>query len=141
MPVFDTRIYHDDDHEYVDGDMWAYGFMQGINLCRSDWQPLFDDPDGLTALRPIYLLGDDDATEEEIALTDTPEQREALTIQIPASISWIYQFWIPYRHAMVERTLANVAQKGSNKVGRNDSCPCGSGKKFKKCCGAAAILH
>jgi len=23
-----------------------------------------------------------------------------------------------------------------NKVGRNDPCPCGSGKKFKKCCGA-----
>jgi hypothetical protein len=21
-----------------------------------------------------------------------------------------------------------------HKVGRNDSCPCGSGKKFKKCC-------
>lgn len=24
------------------------------------------------------------------------------------------------------------------KIGRNDPCPCGSGKKFKKCCGAAA---
>ena len=23
-------------------------------------------------------------------------------------------------------------------VGRNDPCPCGSGKKYKKCCGAAA---
>ncbi len=26
----------------------------------------------------------------------------------------------------------------SAKVGRNDPCPCGSGKKFKKCCGKAA---
>ncbi|MFN3282542.1 MAG: SEC-C metal-binding domain-containing protein [Tabrizicola sp.] len=25
------------------------------------------------------------------------------------------------------------------KVGRNDPCPCGSGKKFKKCCGAETI--
>lgn len=25
---------------------------------------------------------------------------------------------------------------GSKSVGRNDPCPCGSGKKFKKCCGA-----
>ena len=25
----------------------------------------------------------------------------------------------------------------SGKVGRNDPCPCGSGKKYKKCCGAA----
>ena len=24
------------------------------------------------------------------------------------------------------------------KVGRNDPCPCGSGKKFKKCCGSQA---
>jgi uncharacterized protein YchJ len=24
----------------------------------------------------------------------------------------------------------------SAKTGRNDPCPCGSGKKFKKCCGA-----
>lgn len=27
------------------------------------------------------------------------------------------------------------------KVGRNDLCSCGSGKKFKKCCGAANDLH
>lgn len=26
--------------------------------------------------------------------------------------------------------------RGSPKVGRNDPCPCGSGKKFKKCCAA-----
>ncbi len=26
-------------------------------------------------------------------------------------------------------------QKQGEKVGRNDPCPCGSGKKFKKCCG------
>jgi SEC-C motif-containing protein len=28
-------------------------------------------------------------------------------------------------------------RRSSPKVGRNDPCPCGSGKKFKKCCGAA----
>lgn len=27
-----------------------------------------------------------------------------------------------------------AAQKAQAKVGRNDPCPCGSGKKFKKCC-------
>lgn len=25
--------------------------------------------------------------------------------------------------------------RNSDKVGRNDACPCGSGKKYKKCCG------
>ncbi len=30
-----------------------------------------------------------------------------------------------------------VKKASSDKVGRNDPCPCGSGKKYKKCCGAA----
>ncbi|MFH0846097.1 MAG: preprotein translocase subunit SecA [Patescibacteria group bacterium] len=33
------------------------------------------------------------------------------------------------------QTLSNPVAKSDDKVGRNDSCPCGSGKKFKKCCG------
>lgn len=28
-------------------------------------------------------------------------------------------------------------QKGGQGTGRNDPCPCGSGKKYKKCCGKA----
>ena len=28
-------------------------------------------------------------------------------------------------------------QRSSHKIGRNDLCPCGSGKKYKKCCGRA----
>ena len=28
----------------------------------------------------------------------------------------------------------------SKKIGRNDPCPCGSGKKYKKCCGANKSL-
>jgi preprotein translocase subunit SecA len=33
-------------------------------------------------------------------------------------------------------TRTAVAQRSVSKVGRNDPCPCGSGKKYKKCCGA-----
>ena len=29
-----------------------------------------------------------------------------------------------------------VRKAASEKVGPNDPCPCGSGKKYKKCCGA-----
>jgi len=36
----------------------------------------------------------------------------------------------------MDNSDGSVAQvKSSNKVGRNDPCPCGSGKKYKKCCG------
>ncbi len=33
-------------------------------------------------------------------------------------------------------TVAPKQAKANDKVGRNDPCPCGSGKKYKKCCGA-----
>ena len=37
-----------------------------------------------------------------------------------------------------EKRVVRTAQpvKAEPKVGRNDLCPCGSGKKYKKCCGA-----
>jgi SEC-C motif-containing protein len=39
--------------------------------------------------------------------------------------------WLFVRGATPERAAAPAV-----KAGRNDPCPCGSGKKFKKCCGA-----
>ena len=38
----------------------------------------------------------------------------------------------------IERALSQPAPvMAAPKVGRNDPCPCGSGKKFKKCCAEA----
>ena len=37
------------------------------------------------------------------------------------------------------RYLVAQRRRDTPKVGRNDPCPCGSGKKFKACCGKAAI--
>ena len=34
------------------------------------------------------------------------------------------------------RPAAHHIESEQPKVGRNDPCPCGSGKKYKKCCGA-----
>jgi SWIM/SEC-C metal-binding protein len=36
----------------------------------------------------------------------------------------------------MEKALNPPVPIQSQKIGRNDPCPCGSGKKFKKCCGA-----
>ena len=41
-----------------------------------------------------------------------------------------------FRKRDVKRALQE-ALPVAQKVGRNDDCPCGSGKKFKKCCGAS----
>jgi uncharacterized protein len=140
-PVFDAAIYPGDLREYVNGEMWAYGYMEGINLQRQNWKEFFDEPNSEVVLRPIFLLGADDVTPEEEALTETPTQREELSEQIPASVAWIYKFWKPYRRAVAERSIGTSFQREHPKVGRNDPCPCGSGKKFKKCCGAATVLH
>ena len=39
------------------------------------------------------------------------------------------------KSAVVKTTTAMPTRVLPNKVGRNDPCPCGSGKKYKKCCG------
>ncbi len=41
----------------------------------------------------------------------------------------------------LERLLNPPKPIESKKVGRNDPCPCGSGKKYKKCCGSAGVLY
>lgn len=124
--------------EFEDAEMWAYGFSEGVNLNRTAWQALLNDPQGKQWYRPIGLLGEDDFSPDQDALTRTPEQRQALAGEIAHSVQQIHAFWLPLRHAVAER---QQAQRMSTKVGRNEPCPCGSGKKFKKCCGAPSELH
>ncbi len=135
-PLWTTAQF--DNGEFEDGEMWAHGFTEAIQLSRAAWQPLFDHPDGQRWIRPIHLLGADDASPEQDALTRTPAQRAALTAQIEASLLQIHAFWLPLRQAVAER---QQSQRMSPKVGRNEPCPCGSGKKFKKCCGSPSQLH
>jgi preprotein translocase subunit SecA len=40
------------------------------------------------------------------------------------------------QESMVPQQPVTMAPRSTDKVGRNDPCPCGSGKKYKKCCGA-----
>ena len=44
-------------------------------------------------------------------------------------------FPVPAGAVALDMTGRNPARKNFGKVGRNDPCPCGSGIKFKKCCG------
>ncbi len=58
-------------------------------------------------------------------------------------VSYIFRLQLPPRRTPAQRVqdeAAKNAPKGqkpvSKNIGRNDPCPCGSGKKYKKCCGA-----
>ena len=130
-PIFDSAVYPGSEQEYIDGEMWAYGYMQGIALQRQEWQAVFDDPATAELLRPIYLLGTEDVTPAEEALIESPLQREELAKQIPASIAGLYRYWAPVRRAVTDPAL----RREMPKIGRSEKCPCGSGRKYKKCCG------
>jgi preprotein translocase subunit SecA len=68
--------------------------------------------------------------EKEKSRTNWIESRDAL--EIPDTFGYSEDMENPGTLATAQKTqpIVNV-----NKVGRNDPCPCGSGKKYKQCCG------
>ena len=133
-PLVHAAPLPDDPREYLAAEYWAIGFVKGVALLHAEWQPLFDDPAGTALYRPIHLLGGAELTDEESELVSDPVRRDELARQLSASIAAIYRFWEPYRKNLSEDLVP--LRREQPKVGRNDPCPCGSGKKFKKCCGS-----
>lgn len=129
-PMVDSFTYPDDEHEFLDGECSAYGFMQGVALTREDWQPLFDDQATVEALQPIQLLGSDDVADEE-ALTLTPAQREKITEAIPAGVPKFTGSWRSRRVVSDADRVAGANARRSQKTGRNEPCPCGSGRNSR----------
>lgn len=134
-PIFDSAIYPDSTHEYIDAEMWAYGYMKAVNLQLDDWQTMLNDPAMSEILRPIYLLGTEELASEDEAQIETPAQREELAKLIPASVAGIYRYWSPTRRSITDPAI----RREMPKIGRNEKCPCGSGRKYKKCCGVTTV--
>jgi len=64
------------------------------------------------------------------------QQREEIIMQMAAEIVQAYRY---FRSGLPARAERFEAQSSPGKIGRNDPCPCGSGKKYMRCCGAATI--
>lgn len=111
------------------GREWAEGFTMGLDRRREEWGPIFDHKDAGTFVWTIMALIADDYDPEfkPISL----EERAQILTMLPLSILGIAAFWSNI--AAGRHTPAR-----SGKIGRNQPCPCGSGRKHKKCCGAAA---
>jgi hypothetical protein len=62
--------------------------------------------------------------EQLLALGSSPEEAAAVAKNMS----------VDFPTALAERRRHRATQSPATKVGRNDPCPCGSGKKFKKCC-------
>ncbi len=125
------------EHEFegqtlIDAEGWCWGFWEGMELRAGSWQAIFESEQA-ALMRPLYLLGADEIEEAELAEVDNPVKAHKLALEIELNLPLVYRFWLPRRKAAVP-----TLKREEPKVGRNDDCPCGSGKKYKKCCGADA---
>ena len=122
---------------------WAKGFLRGMELRRTDWATLLDDEKHGGWLVPIFALAHENHPDPEMRPYKgaiSAEEREKLIVGAAAGVTGIYRYFEARR--LVERQpFDNVTtfRRTAPKIGRNDPCPCGSGKKFKQCCGRTTL--
>ena len=125
------------------GNDWANGFLRGMEFGKEDWALLLEDEDHGGSLVAIFALANEHNPDPELRSYRDPisaELREQLIVGAAAGATQIYRYF------KAQRFLHNDAlgdmptfRRTMPKVGRNDPCPCGSGKKFKQCCGKATL--
>lgn len=125
--------------EYDDGlhgNSWALGFMQGMAIGGEAWEELLDDDAQGDMLMPIFVLAhESDPDPETRPGTIAPQDREVLFEGIAAAVPGIFAYFEPHRSEMAGSANPGVGRRSGPKIGRNAPCPCGSGKKYKSCCG------
>jgi uncharacterized protein len=111
---------------------WAHGFLAGIRLRGEMWRGFINTDHGRRLLGPIVVfLSDKDGS----SLVLKERLHEAAEIQADA-LEWLgHVVFKLSRHWKVPgRRSARADSDPFAKTGRNEPCPCGSGKKYKKCC-------
>lgn len=84
---------------------------------------------------------DMDSLEKETELSAVIDFEKLYWNMHEAKADWLYNLeqWegiLPEeRRKEISKEFRQSKMAVSSKVGRNDPCPCGSGKKYKKCCG------
>lgn len=99
------------------------GFLDGIN-------------DSLKQPNPI------DEMEEDTVVSLAFDKESLYKNMVAAKAEWLYElpqwediFSEEKRKELYKEQKNSGTVRKDKKVGRNDPCPCGSGKKYKKCCG------
>jgi uncharacterized protein len=118
-------------------ELWIEGFVKAVNLRPASWQKLLNtDVNTATAMRGMRTLIDIACGDPNMTRMD----RDTLIATAPDDIAcWVIALndWrlANYRPMQGTDPIFRPSFTSANKVGRNDPCPCGSGKKYKKCCG------
>jgi len=115
---------------------WCVGFSRGVAMRAKDWDPLIEDEALGVLLTPVIVFSLPEAMAELREKNPSPQATKELLAMLPLSVQAINEYWAPRRKERAAEAYASPDARRRAKVGRNDPCPCGSGKKFKKCCGA-----
>jgi uncharacterized protein len=134
-PIFLKRRAEDGVAQSAFADVWCVGYLRGMAVHEDAWEPLVTRRvDDDATLAPIFALAlsilafDTDDKETPKALM-TDEQRTEFTELIPGAACAIHRYWRER-----QRTPPGPIRR-TPQTGRNAACPCGSGRKYKKCCG------
>jgi uncharacterized protein len=118
---------------------WARGFIRGTLLRYDGWADLLDDEDHGGWMLPMLMLCYEH--DEDPAMRPKPigeQQRETVIEYMTAGLIAAYRYFREHGKPSAG-TREPSPRSTSNKIGRNDPCPCGSGKKYKRCCGGATV--
>ena len=126
------------------GEQWSQGFLKGMNYAGDDWADLLHDEDNGGVVLVVMSLAYENHPDPEMRPFKEPvtdEKRQDLLVHLAASATKIYQYFADQRRLHAKQAKqSGVIRRASPKIGRNDPCRCGSGKKYKKCC-ASVTLH
>jgi uncharacterized protein len=109
------------------------GFMRGMDMRHDSWAGLVEDEAHGGCLLPMMILRYEHDEDPEMRPEPiTPEKRETIIVHMAAGLMGAYRYFR-------QNTPFKSEPRTGSKVGRNEPCPCGSGKKYKKCCGGATV--
>jgi uncharacterized protein len=115
----------------VDYTAWCQGFLDGVQISETDWFAAADAEELSELIFPIDVLADALPPQERAAYK--PNEWRKVVRDAEASladtVARLADYW------SIVRAPPVTIRREQPKVGRNDPCPCGSGKKFKQCHG------
>ena len=121
-PLFEERRVEDRWVTIVDE--WCEGYMRAVRLAEEEWQAGGREIADL--LTPIRAFTEE--TDWYAHAMEDEAEVERLRDSIAQNVRAIHAKWLAGRSA------PQLPARRDRRAGGNDPCPCGSGKKYKRCC-------
>lgn len=123
--------FYEDEAGNPDFYTWCNAYLYALDIVPTDWFEAVDQEEFEDLFYPIMALGGiyDDEENGEVILHLNEKELTQLESDLPHVLLDIYWYW----QAIINKP--QTVRREGEKVGRNDPCPCGSGKKYKACYG------